>query len=51
MSDMAQVPWSGGAFDPPPGRVLVAGDWHGDRDWALSVISVFLSCWPVSRRG
>ncbi len=38
MSDMAQGPWSGGALDPPPGRVLVAGDWHGDRDWALSVI-------------
>jgi hypothetical protein len=37
MSDMAQRP-AGGALDPPPGKVLVAGDWHGNREWALSVI-------------
>lgn len=24
--------------DPTPRRVLAAGDWHGNRDWALSVI-------------
>jgi hypothetical protein len=38
MSGMAQRPRAGGALDPPPGQVLVAGDWHGDREWALSVI-------------
>lgn len=38
MADMAQRPRSGGTLDPPPGRVVVAGDWHGDREWALSVI-------------
>jgi hypothetical protein len=26
------------ALDPAPRRVLVAGDWHGNREWALSVI-------------
>jgi hypothetical protein len=24
--------------DAPPGRILVAGDWHGNREWALGVI-------------
>jgi hypothetical protein len=24
--------------DPAPGHILVAGDWHGNREWALSVI-------------
>ena len=38
MSDMAQRPPVGNAVGPPPGQVLVAGDWHGDREWALSVI-------------
>ena len=38
MSAMAQGPPPGSALDPPPGRVLVAGDWHGNREWALSVI-------------
>src|SRR6266702_3802730 len=37
-SDAAQRNRAGGALDPPPGQVLVAGDWHGDREWALSVI-------------
>ena len=27
-----------GAVDIAPGRVLVAGDWHGNRYWALNVI-------------
>jgi hypothetical protein len=27
-----------GASDRPPGHVLVAGDWHGNREWALNVI-------------
>jgi Calcineurin-like phosphoesterase len=35
---MAHGPLAGGGPDPPPGRVLVAGDWHGNREWALSVI-------------
>jgi Calcineurin-like phosphoesterase len=35
---MAQRPWAGNVLDPPPGHVLVAGDWHGNREWALSVI-------------
>jgi hypothetical protein len=26
------------AGDIAPGRVLVAGDWHGNRYWALNVI-------------
>src|SRR6266851_6298205 len=38
MSDMAQRRRAGGALDPPPGQVLAAGDWHGDQEWALSVI-------------
>jgi calcineurin-like phosphoesterase family protein len=24
--------------EPPPGRIVVAGDWHGDTGWALHVI-------------
>src|SRR5258708_19425267 len=24
--------------DQSPGRILLAGDWHGNRDWALNVI-------------
>jgi Calcineurin-like phosphoesterase len=35
---MAHRPEAGGALEPPPGRVLVAGDWHGNREWALNVI-------------
>ena len=35
---MAHGYWAGDALDPAPGRVLVAGDWHGNREWALSVI-------------
>ncbi len=30
--------WAGAAVDPSPKHVLAAGDWHGNRDWALSVI-------------
>ena len=26
------------AAAPPPQRILVAGDWHGDQAWALNVI-------------
>ena len=26
------------AVAPPPKRILVAGDWHGDQAWALNVI-------------
>ena len=29
---------AGDAADPSPKRVLAAGDWHGNRDWALSVV-------------
>jgi hypothetical protein len=35
---MAHGPVADGVPDPPPGRVLVAGDWHGNREWALNVI-------------
>jgi Calcineurin-like phosphoesterase len=38
MSGMAHGLRAGSALDPLPGRVLVAGDWHGNREWALSVI-------------
>jgi Calcineurin-like phosphoesterase len=38
MADVAQRPRAGGTLDPPPGQVVVAGDWHGDRERALSVI-------------
>jgi Calcineurin-like phosphoesterase len=29
---------TGRDLDPCPGRILVAGDWHGNREWALNVI-------------
>lgn len=29
---------AGNAPDPSPRRVLAAGDWHGNREWALSVV-------------
>ncbi|MGO8961424.1 MAG: metallophosphoesterase family protein [Streptosporangiaceae bacterium] len=32
------LPWAGDAPDPAPSRLLAAGDWHGNRDWAISVI-------------
>ena len=35
---MAEAPWAGGDLGGSPRRVLVAGDWHGNQDWALSVI-------------
>lgn len=35
---MAHGPVAPGEPDPPPGRVLVAGDWHANREWALNVI-------------
>jgi Calcineurin-like phosphoesterase len=35
---MTQEPWADGTADRQPGRVLVAGDWHGNREWALNVI-------------
>ena len=35
--DMSE-PAASGTGDPAPRRVLVAGDWHGDREWALNVI-------------
>jgi hypothetical protein len=38
MSDMAQRLRADDARNPPPGQVLVAGDWHGNREWALSVV-------------
>jgi hypothetical protein len=38
MSDMTDAPHEGDALGGPPRLVLVAGDWHGNREWALSVI-------------
>jgi hypothetical protein len=35
---MAHEPPAGGTGGRSPGRVLVAGDWHGNREWALNVI-------------
>ena len=34
---MADAPGTRAAA-PPPQRILVAGDWHGDQAWALNVI-------------
>ncbi|MDR2988438.1 MAG: metallophosphoesterase, partial [Nocardiopsaceae bacterium] len=28
----------GAQWDTAPGRILVAGDWHGNRLWAVNVI-------------
>ena len=36
---------------PEPGRILVAGDWHGNEDWAVSVLRRVPGSWPVSRGG
>ncbi len=38
VSAIAQGASAGNVPGPLPGLVLVAGDWHGDREWALSVV-------------
>jgi hypothetical protein len=38
MSETARGPGAGLALDPSPGHILLAGDWHGNREWALNVI-------------
>ena len=38
MSDMAHELGTGRVLDSSPGHILLAGDWHGNRQWALSVI-------------
>jgi Calcineurin-like phosphoesterase len=35
---MAAQPGPGDVLATPPRRIVVAGDWHGDQDWALHVI-------------
>ena len=37
-SGMAAQPGPGDVLATPPRRIVVAGDWHGDQDWALHVI-------------
>jgi hypothetical protein len=38
MSETARGPGAGLALDQFPGHILLAGDWHGNREWALNVI-------------
>jgi predicted phosphodiesterase len=35
---MTNEPHLADADSPPPRRILVAGDWHGNLDWALNVV-------------